>query len=1029
MNSPKDSFPLNEYAHTPVPACTSAPPATATAAAPATEGQPSGGHNDQDNYVSLGAGPSAHRRARTLKARIKRNMMLNDSFTSHQSSVTSSVTSATAPADAPTSPASPPLGGNGASNNNGGGQQRGDAREESIFEAASALASLGIMSPNSSMNAGGGSITQRRNAMAPLSDGSVTFSPGTFNQGTYSPRSSSRPGMPGGGGGYASAPAAAASTSTDVYALTSNIAPPPNLSVSQRIELSSLKERQQKEVDYLMAQQRRRHRDVLSMGVRSPPSLGGSLTCPPGSSLGGGGGGGGMKQPPILGSGLVVGSSGSSSMGGGNNLGTTAGNRMRSMSEHPQPSDLGSGSSRLRSLSIPSDVNAPTRLSNLVIPPSMQQSQQQPPQEVGISGPLTLIGSDIPLTFPQKLMEVLSNPEVAHIITWLPHGKGFIILQKRKFAIDVMPLYFKHSKFTSFTRKLNRWGFTRVSRGPEMGAYYHKYFQRGNYLLCMQMHCQSHNKPGSKKDASANKDKDAEKTGKEGGGVGAPPSSPAEGSETMMMQEEAQSHSHDKSLTVKNESPELSIGDGDSHMDHQMDHNDSSPVPQLPSVSQPSTSAPAPGAAPKNDEIFTFGTTAGNSAFSTCGMFSEPRQKTRHGGTLARLYNQHNHHPHRQHGYHQQQPRQSQQEHHQAHEGNTNSTSVYGQDFIRQQQQQIPQEGQGYHDPQGVSHGQQQDQKPWQQHRLVRDVAQDQHKSPQLQTFSTQQPSNASVQHPIPTTLRSCMKKPQLQPSQPQQQQPLSQQRVNGGSPMQVSAIEQSTQQSNLNQQQGPVPIDNMLGVNTFSSRNHPHIIANALDALKSCNEEAYLTALMNKEHDSKAKSLQPQGNSSASPPLNTYQVQSRVHAAMEAQLRQLEQYNRERQNSMAAENISLSSSSPQDNTTTAPQHSHALMVEKMKQLNKVNSQQQEGMGGNTSGLGAGLKGTMPLGTAKVHGLKCVIPQSTYGTVARLYNEINAMNQQQQQQGGEATGNQSSQHGQQGGQRKFFRAVRRASAA
>lgn len=76
--------------------------------------------------------------------------------------------------------------------------------------------------------------------------------------------------------------------------------------------------------------------------------------------------------------------------------------------------------------------------------------------------------------YSQQLMQLLSNPEVSDIATWLPHGKGFLILQKRKFALDVMPLYFKHSKFTSFTRKLNRWGFTRVSRGPEMGAYYHK---------------------------------------------------------------------------------------------------------------------------------------------------------------------------------------------------------------------------------------------------------------------------------------------------------------------------------------------------------------------------------------------------------------------------------------------------------------------------------------------------------------------------------------------------------------------------
>lgn len=100
-----------------------------------------------------------------------------------------------------------------------------------------------------------------------------------------------------------------------------------------------------------------------------------------------------------------------------------------------------------------------------------------------------------PVTFPQKLMAVLETDQLSDVITWLPHGKGFIILQKKKFASDIMPLYFKHSKFTSFTRKLNRWGFTRVPRGPETGAYYHKYFQKGNHDLCMQMHC--HSKPNA----------------------------------------------------------------------------------------------------------------------------------------------------------------------------------------------------------------------------------------------------------------------------------------------------------------------------------------------------------------------------------------------------------------------------------------------------------------------------------------------------------------------------------------------------
>jgi hypothetical protein len=86
-------------------------------------------------------------------------------------------------------------------------------------------------------------------------------------------------------------------------------------------------------------------------------------------------------------------------------------------------------------------------------------------------------------------MEMISNEANADVTAWLPHGKGFVIYKKKKFASDILPHYFKQSKYTSFTRKLNRWGFTRVTRGPETGAYYHKYFQRGEMRLCMQMSC------------------------------------------------------------------------------------------------------------------------------------------------------------------------------------------------------------------------------------------------------------------------------------------------------------------------------------------------------------------------------------------------------------------------------------------------------------------------------------------------------------------------------------------------------------
>lgn len=60
--------------------------------------------------------------------------------------------------------------------------------------------------------------------------------------------------------------------------------------------------------------------------------------------------------------------------------------------------------------------------------------------------------------FPQKLMEILSNPDNTEAICWMPHGKSFIIRDRSAFAEQVMPRYFsRKAKYSSFTRKLNRW--------------------------------------------------------------------------------------------------------------------------------------------------------------------------------------------------------------------------------------------------------------------------------------------------------------------------------------------------------------------------------------------------------------------------------------------------------------------------------------------------------------------------------------------------------------------------------------------
>jgi len=89
--------------------------------------------------------------------------------------------------------------------------------------------------------------------------------------------------------------------------------------------------------------------------------------------------------------------------------------------------------------------------------------------------------------FPEKLMEVLDRGDMDNIITWLPHGRAFIVRHAQQLREIVLPRFFKQSKFMSFTRQLNLWGFKRITKGTDAGAYYHELFLRGRPRLSMLM--------------------------------------------------------------------------------------------------------------------------------------------------------------------------------------------------------------------------------------------------------------------------------------------------------------------------------------------------------------------------------------------------------------------------------------------------------------------------------------------------------------------------------------------------------------
>ena len=96
------------------------------------------------------------------------------------------------------------------------------------------------------------------------------------------------------------------------------------------------------------------------------------------------------------------------------------------------------------------------------------------------------------ITSDLQLMDILSDPNNEECISWLPHGCSFRIHNRTKFLDEILPQFYnnkKKIKYTSFTRKLSRWDFVRLSSGPDTGAFYHKMFQRDNPKLARKMFC------------------------------------------------------------------------------------------------------------------------------------------------------------------------------------------------------------------------------------------------------------------------------------------------------------------------------------------------------------------------------------------------------------------------------------------------------------------------------------------------------------------------------------------------------------
>ncbi|OQR94177.1 hypothetical protein ACHHYP_01637 [Achlya hypogyna] len=94
--------------------------------------------------------------------------------------------------------------------------------------------------------------------------------------------------------------------------------------------------------------------------------------------------------------------------------------------------------------------------------------------------------------FIMKLEAVVNDPSTDDIITWKRNLDGslyepncLVVLDKTRFAEDIMPQYFRGSKYCSFIRQLNAYDFSHVGvvNGTDPPMFTHQYFQKDKPAL------------------------------------------------------------------------------------------------------------------------------------------------------------------------------------------------------------------------------------------------------------------------------------------------------------------------------------------------------------------------------------------------------------------------------------------------------------------------------------------------------------------------------------------------------------------
>lgn len=102
-----------------------------------------------------------------------------------------------------------------------------------------------------------------------------------------------------------------------------------------------------------------------------------------------------------------------------------------------------------------------------------------------------LLRQHVTVSFPLKLQRILDKLEAdgssADIVSWQSHGRAFTVHDPERFVNEIMPLYFKQTKYSSFQRQCHMYRFERITAGLDKNAYHNEYFLRGRPDLAVKL--------------------------------------------------------------------------------------------------------------------------------------------------------------------------------------------------------------------------------------------------------------------------------------------------------------------------------------------------------------------------------------------------------------------------------------------------------------------------------------------------------------------------------------------------------------